>query len=364
MLSTHARRDGHARWNSDVRGETDIPRVDRNFLELLQELRVTQTGVQILFAFLLGLAFTPRFEDLDRGQEAVYLGALLLTAASAALLIAPVAYHRMVFRRRLKARLVTVTHRCAVIGLVLLLLAVAACVHLAASMVLGGWAALLAAGVAVLFVTVWFVVPWYERDRAHAGGELGYLLGSPVDDPATRTTHDRTTHDRSEMSHDAIVILKEDHQRIRKLFKEFEDSSPTANAARAKLVDRIIQELTVHTYLENEVMYPEVRRLVPDLEDDVLESYEEHHVADVLCVELMALEPTDEHFTAKTTVLIENVRHHLQEEEDDWFPKVREALSRKQLTELGDRMQELRDQAPRHPSQPSALKKAADALLS
>ena len=64
----------------------------------------------------------------------------------------------------------------------------------------------------------------------------------------------------------------------------------------------------MHTYIENEVMYPRVRELLPDLEDDVLESYEEHHVADVLCMELAGMEPSDERFDAKTTVLIENVR--------------------------------------------------------
>jgi hypothetical protein len=120
----------------------------------------------------------------------------------------------------------------------------------------------------------------------------------------------------------------------------------------------------VHTHLENEVMYPQVRQLVPDLEQDVLESNEEHHVADLLCVELMALEPGAEHFHAKTTVLIENVTHHIEEEEQEWFPKVREALGRKQLTEIGERMQKLRASAPRHPAQPCALKKAVDALLS
>ena len=73
-------------------------------------------------------------------------------------------------------------------------------------------------------------------------------------------------------------------------------------------------------------MYPEVRRLLPDLEDDVLESYEEHHVADVLVMELAAMEPDDERFDAKTTVLIENVAHHIDEEEQDWFPKVRDGL--------------------------------------
>src|SRR6478736_1459174 len=86
--------------------------------------------------------------------------------------------------------------------------------------------------------------------------------------------------------------------------------------------------LTVHTYIENEVMYPRVRELLPELEDDVLESYEEHHVADVLVVELSAMKPQDERFAAKTTVLIESVRHHMDEEEQDWFPKVREGLGR------------------------------------
>src|SRR5664279_681501 len=166
------------------------------------------------------------------------------------------------------------------------------------------------------------------------------------------------------MSNDAIVVLKDDHKRIRALFKEFQSASQDAHVTQGKIVEQIIGELTVHTYLENEVMYPQVRQLVPDLEQDVLESYEEHHVADLLCVELMALEPTDEHFQAKATVLIENVTHHIEEEEQDWFPKVREALGRKQLTEIGERMQELRASAPRHPAQPGALKKAVDALLS
>ncbi len=165
------------------------------------------------------------------------------------------------------------------------------------------------------------------------------------------------------MSTDAIVILKDDHKRVRALFKKFQDSSPSAHTARAKTVDDIIQELTVHTYIENEVMYPQVRALVPELEQDVLESYEEHHVADLLVMELMALAPDAEHFQAKTTVLIENVTHHMDEEENDWFPKVRSALGRKQLTDIGEKLLETKKTAPRHPSQPSALKKVADALL-
>ena len=165
------------------------------------------------------------------------------------------------------------------------------------------------------------------------------------------------------MSTDAIVMLKEDHARVRKLFTEFQRAGDRATKTKNDLVTRILEELTVHTYLENEVMYPEVRRLVPDLEDDVLEAYEEHHVADVLCFELSTMDADDERFEAKTTVLIESVTHHIQEEEQDWFPKVREALGRKQLQELGARMAELRSKAPRKPAQPSALKKAIDAMI-
>ena len=166
------------------------------------------------------------------------------------------------------------------------------------------------------------------------------------------------------MSTDAIVMLKDDHKAIRKLFREFEQAGKNAKARKGRLVDQILEALTVHTYIENEGMYPMVRELVPDLEQDILESFEEHHVADILCVELSMLDPDDEHFDAKTTVLIENVTHHMDEEEQDWFPKVRAALGRKQLQDIGARMLELRKKSPSKPSQPGALKKAADALLS
>ncbi|MET0233502.1 MAG: hemerythrin domain-containing protein [Kibdelosporangium sp.] len=165
------------------------------------------------------------------------------------------------------------------------------------------------------------------------------------------------------MSTDAIVLLKADHKEMRRLFKEFGAAGEKATATKGKLVNKIIEALTVHTYIENEGMYPAVRKLLPDLEDDVLESYEEHHVADVLCAELAAMSPDDERFVAKTTVLIENVTHHMEEEESDWFPKVRDGLGRKQLQEIGAEMIELRKKAPRRPSQPSALKKTVDAMI-
>ena len=166
------------------------------------------------------------------------------------------------------------------------------------------------------------------------------------------------------MSTDAIVLLKQDHKEIRSLFRQFEAAGENATTAKGKVVQKIIELLTVHTYIENEGMYPRVRELVPELEDDVLESYEEHHVADLLCAELAAMKPDAERFEAKTTVLIENVTHHIEEEEQEWFPKVRAALSRKQLQEIGAVLIDLKGSAPRHPSQPSALKKTIDAVIS
>jgi hemerythrin-like domain-containing protein len=174
---------------------------------------------------------------------------------------------------------------------------------------------------------------------------------------ATTTTASKTK------STDAIVLLKEDHKEILRTFRDFEKAGEDAHKEQGRLVDRIIELLTVHTYIENEVMYPRVRELLPDLEDDVLESYEEHHVADMLVMELVGMKPEDERFRAKTMVLIENVRHHIEEEEQEWFPQVREGLGRKRLQELGANLLIAKERAPRKPSQPSALKKTIDAVI-
>jgi hemerythrin superfamily protein len=165
------------------------------------------------------------------------------------------------------------------------------------------------------------------------------------------------------VSTDAIVLLKADHKEVKSLFSRFEQAGENATKAKGDLVSKMIELLTVHTYIENEVMYPEVRRLLPDLEDDILESYEEHHVVDLLVMELAAMPADAERFDAKTTVLIENVTHHIDEEEHDWFPKVREGLGRKQLSELGEQLLAAKKKAPHSPVQPSALKKTVDAVL-
>ncbi|HEY2793009.1 MAG TPA: hemerythrin domain-containing protein [Micromonosporaceae bacterium] len=146
---------------------------------------------------------------------------------------------------------------------------------------------------------------------------------------------------------DGIVLLKDDHKTVEGLFKKFEkDPGP---AAKRTLVDRIIAELTTHTFIEETIFYPAARAEVPDSDDDVLESVEEHHVVVWLLSELQKLPPGDETFDAKVTVLIENVRHHVHEEEDEWFPKVRKALGRKRLGELGEQMEAAKAKAPSDP---------------
>lgn len=162
------------------------------------------------------------------------------------------------------------------------------------------------------------------------------------------------------MASDALVLLKNDHKEVRKLFREF--GRATDIVRKSELVAKIIELLTIHTYIENEVMYPEIRELLPDLDAEVLESYEEHHVADVLAFELFTMVPDNEHFLAKATVLIEMVDHHISEEEEEWFPKVRAGVARSKLQELGARMEELKKSAPTKPTDPRAAKSAIDAV--
>ena len=148
------------------RQESEAERLDRNYGELLQELRVTQTGVQILFAFLLTIAFTDRFTDVSTFQRATYVTTLLAAAAATAVLIAPVAYHRIVFRHQQKDDLVRNAHRMALAGLACLLVAVTGAVLLILEVTLGRTAgAWFAAAVAAFFLLWWVVVPLVSRSR-------------------------------------------------------------------------------------------------------------------------------------------------------------------------------------------------------
>lgn len=139
------------------------------------------------------------------------------------------------------------------------------------------------------------------------------------------------------MSTDALVVLKDDHAEIKRLFRAFEKADGPKR--RGELADQIIAKLQLHTEAENKVLYPAILKELPDLEDDILESFEEHHAVDLIIAEIQKLEPSAENFEARVTVLIENVEHHIGEEEDEWFPKVRKALGRDELLqEWGERM--------------------------
>jgi Family of unknown function (DUF6328) len=150
------------------RGETMDQVLDRNVAELLQELRVAFTGVQILFAFLLGMAFTQRFTQLQTFDLAVYTVALLSTATATMLLIAPVSFHRIVFRRRQKAALVVVADRLLVIGLAMLVPAISCSVLLIIDVVLGRWAGIVCGSViALIGLLTWYVLPLAIRRGGH-----------------------------------------------------------------------------------------------------------------------------------------------------------------------------------------------------
>jgi len=154
----------------DDRNETQAQRDDRNLMELLNELRIAGLGVQVLFGFLLSLPFTTRFARLSGQQRTLYAADLLLAALATALLLTPVAYHRLVFRQHLKEPLVKLTNMMAIAGLVAVGLAVSAAVLLVLSFVAGGLPGIITGVfVACLFTTLWFVIPLLRRGRADTG---------------------------------------------------------------------------------------------------------------------------------------------------------------------------------------------------
>ena len=149
---------------SDPRDESAEERADRNLAELLQELRVAGLGVQVLFGFLLSLPFTNRFSRLSQGQRELYLGTLVLAAVATALLLGPVAYHRLVFRQGQKERLVRAANVMAVAGLAAVGLAVSAAVLLVTGYVTSAVpAALITAFVTCMFGALWFAFPLARR---------------------------------------------------------------------------------------------------------------------------------------------------------------------------------------------------------
>lgn len=149
------------------REETPEERADRNWTELTQELRVTQTGVQILTAFLLILPFQPRFAELTEGQRLLYLVLVTCGFVTTTLMVAPVSMHRFLFQRGHKMEIVLAANRITMIALMSLGLLIAGTVAFVFSVVVGGISIWIAPGAAVaLLLTVWVWLPWRMRRRA------------------------------------------------------------------------------------------------------------------------------------------------------------------------------------------------------
>jgi hemerythrin superfamily protein len=148
---------------------------------------------------------------------------------------------------------------------------------------------------------------------------------------------------------DALTLLKNDHRTVERLFKEFEKLGDRAYKGKRDVVDKIVTELSVHAAVEEQVFYPAIRKADPDIERQVLEALEEHHVVKWTLSELDGMDPQDERFDPKVSVLIESVRHHVKEEEGDLFPKVRKAMKPKERQELGEALEVAKRMAPEKP---------------
>lgn len=136
---------------------------------------------------------------------------------------------------------------------------------------------------------------------------------------------------------DATALLRQQHDEAKDLFEQFEQTED--GDTRQRIAREAIRALRAHTAIEEEIFYPAIRDAGEEIEDDVLEGLEEHHVVEVLLDELEGMGPEEERFEAKFTVVSELVEHHVEEEEDELFPEVRDALGAERLEELGEQMQ-------------------------
>jgi hypothetical protein len=153
-------------YRDKASGETTLQRLDRNFGEILQELRVAQTGTQILFAFLLTLTFTDRFHELTEFQLRLYVITLSFAFIATGLLIGPVAYHRLTFRRRMRLQLVKTANILAILGLIFLALALTSSVLLVTDMALDDSLARWLTAIGTFWLaTLWFLLPIFEMIR-------------------------------------------------------------------------------------------------------------------------------------------------------------------------------------------------------
>jgi hemerythrin superfamily protein len=142
----------------------------------------------------------------------------------------------------------------------------------------------------------------------------------------------------------ALTLLKEDHDRVKKMLAEGEQTTERAEKTRAELFLRLKSDLTIHERMEEEILYPALKEK-PKTEDIAYEGYEEHHVVDEILAELEATPVDSPEWTAKFKVAKENLEHHIEEEEGEMFPMTRKLFSDDELEDMGRRMQEIKDLA-------------------
>jgi hemerythrin superfamily protein len=144
---------------------------------------------------------------------------------------------------------------------------------------------------------------------------------------------------RAEKITDPVELITEDHEKMRGLFDEFEKT--TNKRSKSRIVNEILLELDVHAGIEEEIYYPAVEEALDESErETIAEAEEEHHVVHLLIGELREMSADDEHFEAKVTVLMENVRHHMEEEEREMLPKSKQVIDDEQRAQLGEEMWE------------------------
>jgi len=136
---------------------------------------------------------------------------------------------------------------------------------------------------------------------------------------------------------DALQLLTEDHDHVKKMLEELDDTTERAIKTREQTFAKLQSELEVHEAIEEEIFYPALKEH-SKTRDIALEGYEEHHVVDTVIAEMGDVPVSDETWTAKFAVMKENLEHHIEEEEQDMFPKARKVFDQQELDELGERM--------------------------
>jgi len=148
---------------------------------------------------------------------------------------------------------------------------------------------------------------------------------------------------------DAMKLLKDDHDKVKKMLTELESTTERGVKTRQELFAKVKQELTVHEAIEEEIFYPALRDH-PKTKEIALEAYEEHHVVDTVMAEIEAVPFDDERWGAKFTVMKENLEHHIEEEEGEMFKQARQVFEKDELEQLGERMLARKEQLAQQPS--------------